>query len=294
MLHPLYALRATGYKAEYEEDFARSAVLDFLHSLPGGEDAYWDGVRQMYSRLYELALQGSGKRYFLDKTPAYYFIIPELQRVFPDARYIVLLRNPMAVLSSILTKWVKRDWLGLHIYRQDLLHAPGLLLDGIDVLGERGLVVRYEQLVDEPEAETRRLCAWLEIDHVPEMVDYQKADLPTWRLGDDREVYQHGRPRRENAVKWARGLNDPQVWRFTNDYLHALGRCTVERMGYSFDELQQTIEARRPNRRRLWRTVPLSWALKPPVERGVRGGSLDLTDTAARKVVFSLAELGSR
>ena len=69
MLHPLYALRPEGYEAEYNADWAQSAVRDFLQALPGGEDEYLEGVRRMYTYLYERAFAGSGKRYFLDKTP---------------------------------------------------------------------------------------------------------------------------------------------------------------------------------------------------------------------------------
>ena len=82
----------------------------FLQTLPRDQDEYFEGARWMYNYLYEGALPGTGKGYFLDKTPRYYLVIPELYCTFPKAHYIFLLRNPVAVLCSILETREKKDW----------------------------------------------------------------------------------------------------------------------------------------------------------------------------------------
>jgi Sulfotransferase family len=294
MLYPLYALRADGYDAEYNRALARNATLDFLHSLPEGDEAFREGIRRMYTHLYGLALEQTSKRYFLDKTPRYYNVIPELYRVFPDARYIILLRNPLAVLNSILNTWINGQWLELHSFSNDLLQAPRLLLEGIDLMGQKGFVVQYEKLVEEPISQVRKLCAWLEIDYVPEMIEYGQGQLPKWNSGDPHEVYRHARPIQQHATKWMGSLSDPQVWRFTRDYLHALRRETMERLGYPYDELEQVIDARRPTAKRLWPTLPLAWALKQPIEQGMRKGIREMVDTGARKLAFRLCTRSAR
>jgi len=81
-----------------------------LNLHPEGEDAYFQAVRQMTLNLYGGVLQNSGKRYFLDKTPRYYYILPELYRTFPEAKYILLLRNPLAILCSIFNTFVQGYW----------------------------------------------------------------------------------------------------------------------------------------------------------------------------------------
>src|SRR5262249_40497787 len=110
MLHPLYALRAQGHTADYNAEWARAALKDFCDNLEGGEQAYLEALRGMGVSLYNQALQRSGRPCFLDKTPRYYQICPELRRTFPEAKFILLLRNPLAVLSSILTSWIHEDW----------------------------------------------------------------------------------------------------------------------------------------------------------------------------------------
>ena len=94
MLHPLYALKRAGIETEYDAVLAREALDDFLGQIDGGETAYVEGVRRFAGDLYARALARQGKRLFLDKTPRYYRIIPELRQVFPRAKFIILLRNP--------------------------------------------------------------------------------------------------------------------------------------------------------------------------------------------------------
>ena len=129
-------------------------------SMTEGEArAYLEAVRAYATTLYESALRPTGKRLFLDKTPRYYFICDELRRVFPKAKFIFLLRNPLAVLASILETWVKQDWSILRWYQADLLQAPRLIADAIagspsPINGERGetapITVGYEDLVANP------------------------------------------------------------------------------------------------------------------------------------------------
>ncbi len=262
MLHPLYALRKSGYEAEYGVHLAQQALLTYLQSLPEGEEAYLEGCRRMYGYLYARALEESDKLCFLDKTPRYYFILPELKRVFPDAQYIILFRNPLAVLGSVLKTWVKERWLGLYRFEKDLLWAPDLLVQGVQDLGEQAVVVHYEQLVQTPDDEVRRICEELNLEFTPEMVEYGHNDLPQWRFGDQEDVYKQKKPTVDHADKWIEALDDPQIWRLMSDYLEFLGHKTVEQMGYNFDDLRDILKVHRPSKSDLWMTFSLAWLLK--------------------------------
>lgn len=266
MLHPLYALRSDACKTEYNAQIAGDALRIFLHTLPNGEDEYISGVRWMYSFLYQRALESAGKSFFLDKTPRYYFIVPELYHVFPEARYIVLLRNPLAVLASIYNTWVTTKKRRLYYYDHDLLKAPQLLLAALDLLGEQGVVVRYEQLVNNPHEETRKICERVGIDFEPDIVVYGNRSLPHFPKGDLVSVDYHQRPLSRNAEKWVQSLADPQFWRLAYDYLRLLGRETIAKLGYDYEELTQLLMAHRPNPIHLAFTLSLKWMLKNPTE----------------------------
>jgi hypothetical protein len=105
MLHPLYALRRDGHQAEYSVQNSQKALDNFLNLHPEGKEAYFQAVRQMSLNLYEGLLRGSDKKYFLDKTPRYYYILPDLYRTFPDAKYILLIRSSTRLFKRIGGKY---------------------------------------------------------------------------------------------------------------------------------------------------------------------------------------------
>jgi len=257
LLPSIYALREKGHWAEYDASMACRAMQEFLRTLPQGEGDYIEGVRRMYAYLYERGLSESAKKYFLDKTPRYYFIIPELKRLFPKGHFIILLRNPLAVLCSILDSWVRGAWFLLGEQKYDLLTAPQRLLAGIESSGEQCIVVHYEKLVSEPESEVQEICDKLGVKFVPRMIDYGRSDSSSWRYGDQVEVDYHIRPVPQNAEKWIQSLENPQVWRLARDYLRFLGKETIIQMGYSCEELDEILDNYRPSPNRLWLTYPL-------------------------------------
>jgi hypothetical protein len=268
MLHPLYALRATGLTMEFNAEWGRYAVEQFVNTLPARRADYLVGLRRMYAFLYGRALAPSGRRYFLDKTPRYYFVIPELLELFPKARFVILLRNPLAVLNSILKTWARADWLALADFTPDLMQAPALLLQGIQQAGATACVVQYEDLVTAPEVACREICRHLGIRFRAGMVDYGKAELPRWPYGDQTHIYRHTRPNTAQSEAWISELSYPPFWRLAQDYLAALGEETVQQLGYSYGDLSGLLAARRPGGLPLRFTLSLAWFLsKPPRQR---------------------------
>ncbi|NJD05520.1 MAG: sulfotransferase [Methylococcaceae bacterium] len=258
MLHPLYALKASGHTAEYNAAIAAAALRDFLSACDLDEQAYYGLLGETYGKLYQSALDQAGKRYFLDKTPRYYLIIPELAQTFPAAQFIILLRNPLAVLCSLCSSYVKGNWGGIAEYQPDILDAPRLLLEGVQSLGKRAIVIRYEAILANPEQRIRELCDRLGLAYRDEMIVYGAGSSAQWRLGDKKQVNVTDRPNRDNADAWIGQLADPQTWRVCSDYLEILGPATVESLGYSYPDLRNTLDGRAPTGLRLWRTKPLS------------------------------------
>ncbi|MBX3287244.1 MAG: sulfotransferase, partial [Actinobacteria bacterium] len=242
MLHPLYALKTTGYRAEYLEWEARVAVSDFLEHVAGGEETYIEALRAMAAVLYGKALEGTGARYFVDKTPRYTTIIPELHRVLPEAKYIVLLRNPMAILASMLERIEKPTaFQRFTLIRNDTVLAPPRLLAAIDRLGPDAIVVHYEDLVAEPERVVAGICERLGLDFEPAMIDYGDRPPPRGRFYDRRGLPRYRRPEPASLEKWRALADDPQRRHIARSILMELGPEVVERLGYSFDDLLQGV-----------------------------------------------------
>ena len=109
MLHPVYGLRRRGISTDFRAPWAVTAVTEFLDQYAGGRETYLDGVRAFARTVYGTAIARGNRRRFLDKTPRYTMIVPELIELFPAARFILLLRNPLAVLSSELKTYIRGD-----------------------------------------------------------------------------------------------------------------------------------------------------------------------------------------
>lgn len=243
MLHPVYALRDNGHEAEYNAILAYRALQDFLSCLDRGQQHYFEALRRMALHLYGTACEQAGKTYFLDKTPRYSLIIPELAQIFPKARFIILLRNPLAVLASILTTWVKGDWIRLSRHHHNLLVAPRLLLQGIQLLDDRAIVVHYENLVSEPARQVATLCASLGLEFQPDMLEYGSRPSPSGRYGDPTGIQQHSRPTTLGLDRWPELGRARQTRHFARDYLEALGPELLAGLGYDYAELEAELSA---------------------------------------------------
>lgn len=300
MLHAVYGLRQTGHEAEYNAQSAWLAVHDFIQQLPNQRTSYIESLRLMQTHLYNAALEGTESSHFLDKTPRYYHIIPELYEIFPDATFIFLLRNPLAVACSVMDTWIKGKWFKCHKYRADLLDAPHRLVEGIQLLGDRSLVVNYEHLLLNPDDVLKRITEHLNLAFSTNLVRYnapqnlgQQADAPFvaspqqtalnvsapsptletsaqatgFGYKDQKAVFLQGKPDKANLNKWVHHLNHPQQWRLLNDYYQALGDDTIRVMGTDPAEVKALLDEHRPSPLKQALTVSLDWAAKKPGER---------------------------
>ncbi len=242
MLHPVYARRRSGIETEYFFNRYRTALDEFLRAFPEGESLHDEAVRAYAVTLYKRACAHLNTPRFLDKTPSYTLIIPELYRIFPEARFIFLLRNPLAVLHSILKTWVRDEYTRMAKHRYSLLGAPRHLVEGMQLLGEAAIVVRYESLVTHPEDIVAGLCRQLGVSYQPAMLEY-RAQLPrTASMGDPTGVRLHQRPGEHSLTAWRALKEEAQTRHFAEAYLQALGEETLRNLGYDYRELQAALQ----------------------------------------------------
>lgn len=243
MLHPIYALRSTGHQAEYNAQLAYEALVDFYGELSDGEDTYLEAIRRMSFYLYGTACKQARKPYFLDKTPRYYLIVPELMCLFPQARFILLLRNPLGVLNSLLRHYVQGYWPLLANYRNDLLVAPRMLAAATKQADAFLTIVKYEALVTDPQIEVARLCTWLGLEYDPAMLNYGQRDQPAGHMGDTTGVQRYTAPTGARLTQWRQLGQEPQTRHFAEQYLHALGSQLLAELGYDYATLQAQLAA---------------------------------------------------
>jgi hypothetical protein len=90
---------ASVQKAPYDPFNVEQAVKEIVAEIPRGEAGYLDALRAYTDALYAQLMERApaGKRFFLDKTPAYALVLPFLAKLYPAARYVVLTRHPLAI-----------------------------------------------------------------------------------------------------------------------------------------------------------------------------------------------------
>ena len=123
MLPFCYAHKKKGVLAEYSHSVSTDAFADFINNLPNGENDYFEALNEFACTLYQKQCMNN-ETYFLDKTPRYYFIVPEILEIFPDAKFIFLFRNPLHVMSSIIQTWCDGNLRKLYSYERDLNLGP--------------------------------------------------------------------------------------------------------------------------------------------------------------------------
>ena len=118
------------------------------------------------SILQEYALKRQKPRWG-EKTPMHYKNINQLLEWYPKARVIWMLRDPRAVVASLL----KMDWADSRDYvNARLWHYSLHSFERQWSKDERVRLIQYEALVDDPELVMQRLCRFLDEEYSPDMV----------------------------------------------------------------------------------------------------------------------------
>ena len=230
-------------KAPYDHINAAEATKAFIEDLPGGEQDYLDALRAYTDTLYSRMLSTSGKSYFLDKTPANALVLPFLQRLYPDAKYIVLTRHPVAVFSSYANSFFDGDWQAAHAFNPILeRYVPAVAT----FLRDRPvplLHVAYEDLVTEPEPELERIFAFMGLEHEPDAVEYGKGAPAKKGMGDPITVHTQDRPVAHSVDKWAAELaHDADKRALAEDMIGRIDRADLEAWQWPVDALWAPLE----------------------------------------------------
>jgi hypothetical protein len=198
------------------------APEDVRERLPENATAA-DGIRAIF-RSYAAA---RGKPRYGDKTPSYMQSLDLLERVFPDAQHVHLVRDGRdAGLSFLEMRRKPRFNLARPRGIASFASQWKLEVEGARELGrrlgpERYHELRYEDLVREPEAELRRVASFLGLDFEPGMLAYH-AGVDASTLQDHPLLAQPPTP---GARRWQEQLSpaDAQVFEaIAGDTLSAL------------------------------------------------------------------------
>ncbi len=218
--------------SSYSYANSREALEDFLKGEK--REQYYEALREFVERMY-----GSNEEPFLDKTPRNSLIISELIKVFPDANIIVLTRNPISIINSIIGTWGEngKRW-RLRPYFIDLFQG---LPNIIKLLKSeaRHLHIRYEDLVTDPETTLIEVSRFLNLPIIGD-INLNESNLINGKFGDKQGIKKYNNLSINSLSNSEYICNFYRQW-WVKKYLNYLGSDSVETLGYEYKLLVHSV-----------------------------------------------------
>lgn len=230
----MLALEAIGRTPD--TDPADAAVLYHAMEEFLSDEMHIDAARVYARHAYNSKLAESGKTIFVDKTPRYYLILPFIQRVFPKARYVLLLRNPMDVAASMKQAW-RFDLKHEFEHKQDALGSVDLNLGLRHLMtfacnpAHPAFFVRYEELVREPLRQMTSVFQFLGLDPAvaPTETTFDVANSPLAKsVVGDKKILETQSPHARSIDSWKRVFSRDE----SQAVLDAVGPGMLRDLGY--------------------------------------------------------------
>lgn len=199
------------------------------------EKTLLDGIQALAELLFRSMAAKQGKTIALDHTPWYSALVPFIRALFPQARFVHMVRDGRAVVASLANNYkTGRSWGGSTLEERTQLWSTMVQasLRGQSIVGEgKFFEMRYESLCADPLKELSTLLGWLDLTFSDEVLkplavghagpSRRDATLATLKNGQIalRPIPKMSKPRGWGPVAEAR--------------LMSVAGDTMERLGYA-------------------------------------------------------------
>lgn len=181
-----------------------------------------------------LEAEAHGARVWGDSSPQDILYMDVLKKWYPTAKFVGVVRDPRAFLASY-KNYIRK---GSVEYRNrfnavtnSLLwrsYMNSLLRTMNSPLGQDVMMLRYEELVADPEGQVRRMCEFLELEYDPRMLEIQRANSSYVR--QDQERTRKGISM-QSVERWRTELTTPELWILEKVCAETMRRLGYERVG---------------------------------------------------------------
>lgn len=234
LLPSFLALDEEGGAGVHKHITLSRAITDCCSRLPDGKNTYYARVRDFAEGIYS-DISPVGSKYFIDKTPRYHLVASHIVEAFPDARFIFLWRNPLAVVSSIVKtfnsgKWKVEDY-GVDLYQG--LHNLTKLAESAPP--ERCFYLRFEELLRSKENVLSRLAQFLKVTDQGFNSNAINSKQLSGRMGDPTGIHHYKSVDRAPLNKWKFVINSRLRRDWCRKYIEWIGPHRLEVMGYEYN-----------------------------------------------------------
>jgi protein O-GlcNAc transferase len=153
-------------------------------------------IREVFAK-YVPEAKAKGASYICEKTPNHLKRIGAMHEMFPDAPIVVIVRDARDVSASLRERdgdleYGAKRWISFNRIAQQAQKSGSPPIH----------VLRYEDLVADPQAELQKMCDYIGIPFDPAMLEYYK---------DERE-WNHAKGRAETDGKWGDNHRNLRNW----------------------------------------------------------------------------------
>ncbi len=219
--------------ATYSEALVETAIDDMRKAWSGFDECYRRGVHDLAVSIYN-GLAGEFP-FFIDKTPRYSLIAEELVELFPEAKFIVLWRHPIAVMNSMSTTFRQGRW-EPHSFDLDLYHGIDQLRSICEKHGPRVHQVKYEDLAANPEKELAALGSYLGIPDLGDVAGKELVKGNEGKLGDPTGVKKYSKVSAASISEWEAGIRNWYREKWVKKYFTGERAGFFRSMGYDIPQ----------------------------------------------------------
>mgnify|MGYP006286839053 CR=1 FL=1 len=216
----IYNIRKKGTLAEYSHINSFKAVNNIIDKI-GGKEQYFKYVKNMSKKMYS-SIANNNSLYFLDKTPRYHLIIPEIVNNFPDAKFIFLFRHPLAIYSSILKTWHRNRFLTIYKNHIDLYEGVYNLVNGYKMAKNKSIKIVYKDLILNKKEVIYKISNYLNLDRKKFDLNYYKKQNLDGEMGDNSGINKYNTISNRSIGKWKSTFNSYYRKRIAIKYLKYL------------------------------------------------------------------------
>ncbi|MBR9921791.1 MAG: sulfotransferase [Bacteroidetes bacterium] len=210
-------------KSSYKQRLDRIFDAEKLEAYPHFQQ-YLTGSLQAFAERHNKKIWG-------DKTPELIHHLPEILELFPEARFIQMVRDSRPNVSSL----VKRQYYPLSLATQYWKDINGLGLYYRNLMPEnRFRILKYEDLLTQPEESIKEICAFLKIPFEAEILDLDRSEAT-----GSKDSYVQSSIRADKLEAWRKTLGEKDIRK-----IESICADTMEALDYPRDIFKDSAKAR--------------------------------------------------
>lgn len=207
-------------------DLDKELLKSRLDLLP--EDcSYGDLCQQVYASCRSFFEKGNPS-VIIDKNPIHSVLIPLIREVFPNARFIHMIRDYRACTSSTLRLQSRKSLreLGLR-----WLMANNEVSALKNELPEKVITIRYEDLISDAQSQLERLTNFLGVDYSVKMLSYHETISDAYKKYIEEAPNERAQKLREQGADSVhKNLGRPLDPSIVSGWKHRLSAEQIERL----------------------------------------------------------------